>query len=153
MDRPQVRTVDGFVLRRTGYYNIYEIALAGVIDRQNRQSLILRERIIRITVQPPFTRLRGCDDRMSAGMRVLACMPVWRAVAAKCRAARLTSAQMHPIRADLDALFAFTALRVFDRVDRVKMRATSIGHSVILAEPDERKQLLSILRRQPRRLA
>jgi len=27
MDRPQVRTPDGFVLRRTGGYNIYEIAL------------------------------------------------------------------------------------------------------------------------------
>jgi len=59
-------------------------------------------------------RLCGCDDRMSAGMRVLACVPVWRAVAAECRAARLTSAQMHPIRADLDAFFAFEALRLFD---------------------------------------
>jgi hypothetical protein len=27
VDRPQVRTPDGFVLRRTGGYNIYEIAL------------------------------------------------------------------------------------------------------------------------------
>ena len=26
MDRPQVRTPDGFVLRRTGGYNVYEIA-------------------------------------------------------------------------------------------------------------------------------
>jgi hypothetical protein len=32
VDRPQVRTLDGFVLRRTGGYNIYEIALAGTID-------------------------------------------------------------------------------------------------------------------------
>ena len=90
---------------------------------------------------------------MSARVRVLACVLVWRAVAAKCRAARLTGAQMHPVRTDLDALFAFTALRVLDRLDRVKMRATSIGHTVTLAALDERKQLLSILRRQPRRLA
>jgi len=34
VDRPQVRTLDGFALRRTGGYNIYEIALAGMIDRQ-----------------------------------------------------------------------------------------------------------------------
>jgi hypothetical protein len=27
VDRPQVRTLDGFVLRRTGGYNVYEIAL------------------------------------------------------------------------------------------------------------------------------
>jgi hypothetical protein len=33
------------------------------------------------------------------------------------------------------------------------MRATSIGHDVILAAPDELKQLRSILRRQRRRLA
>lgn len=90
---------------------------------------------------------------MPARVRVLACMPVWRAVAAECRAARLTGAQMHPVRTDLHALFAFTALRLFDRIDRVKMRATSIGHSVTLAAPDEQMQLRSILRRQPRRLA
>jgi hypothetical protein len=28
VDRPQVRTLDGFVLRRTGGYTIYEPALA-----------------------------------------------------------------------------------------------------------------------------
>jgi hypothetical protein len=32
VDRPQVRTLDGFVLRRTGGYTIYERALA-VDDR------------------------------------------------------------------------------------------------------------------------
>jgi hypothetical protein len=73
---------------------------------------------------------------MSAGMRVLACMPVWGAIAAECRAARLTSAQMHPIRTDLDAFFAFEALRLFDRLDRIKMRAASVGHDLILAAPD-----------------
>jgi hypothetical protein len=90
---------------------------------------------------------------MARSVRVFAGVPVWRAVAAECRSARLTGAQMHPIRADLYALFAFTALWLFDRLDRVKMRATSIGHDVILAAPDGRKQLQSILRRQPRRLA
>ena len=90
---------------------------------------------------------------MSARVRVLARVLVWRAVATERDSTCLAGPQMNPVRADLDALFAFTALRVLDRLDRVKMRATSIGHTVTLAALDERKQLLSILRRQPRRLA
>jgi hypothetical protein len=90
---------------------------------------------------------------MSRSVRVFAGVPVRRAVAAKRDSASLAGPQMNPLRADLDAFFAFAALRLFDRIDRVKMRATSIGHDVILAEPDELKQLRSILRRQRRRLA
>ena len=90
---------------------------------------------------------------MSRGVRVFAGVPVRRAVAAKRGSTCLADAQMNPICAHLYAFFAFTALRLFDRIDRVKMRVTSIGHNVILAEPDERKQLRSILRRQRRRLA
>jgi len=90
---------------------------------------------------------------MSAGVRVFAGVPIRRAVAAKRRSTCLAGAQMNPICADLYAFFAFATLRLLDRIDRVKMRATSIGHNVIVAEPDERKQLRSILRRQRRRLA
>jgi hypothetical protein len=42
---------------------------------------------------------------------------------------------MHPIRADLDAFFAFKALRLFDRRNRIEMRTTSVGHYSILAAP------------------
>jgi hypothetical protein len=90
---------------------------------------------------------------MPARVRVFAGVPIRRAVAAKRDAASLASPKMHPLRGDLYALFAFTALRLFNRLDRVKMRATSIGHDVILAALDEQMQLRSILHRQPRRLA
>ena len=90
---------------------------------------------------------------MSAGMRVLARMLVWRAVATERDPTCLAGPQMNPVRTDLHALHALAPLRLFDRLDRVKMRATSIGHDVTLAALDGRKQLRSILRRQPRRLA
>ena len=51
---------------------------------------------------------------MSASMRVAGGVPVWGTIAAERRAACLTGAQMHPVRADLDAFFAFEALRLFD---------------------------------------
>ena len=78
---------------------------------------------------------------MPARVRVFACMSVWRAVATKRDSTCLAGPQMNPVRTDLHAFFAFTALRVFDRLDRVKMSATSIGHNVILAALGERKQL------------
>ena len=90
---------------------------------------------------------------MAARVGVFARMLVRRAIAAECDSTCLTGPQMNPGRTDLHALFAFTALRLFNRLDRVKMRATSIGHDVILAAPDGQTQLRSILRRQPRRLA
>jgi hypothetical protein len=117
------------------------------------QLLVFAKRVIGVAVQPTLAWLSRRDHRMPARVRVFGRMMVWRAIAAECRAARLTGPQMHPLRADLYAFFAFAALRLFDRIDRVKMRATSIGHDVILAAPDERKQLRSILRRQRRRLA
>ena len=117
MDRPQA-----------GGYNIYEIALAGMIDRRTAQSLILRERIIRITVQPTLAGLRGSDDRMLASMRVFASVSIWRAVAAERDATCLAGAQMNPVGADLHAFFAFAALRLLDRIDRIEMRAASVGH-------------------------
>jgi len=47
-------------------------------------------------------------------MRVLACMPVWRAIAAECDSTSLAGPQMHPLRADLHAFFAFGTLRLLD---------------------------------------
>jgi hypothetical protein len=90
---------------------------------------------------------------MPARVRVFARVMVWRAVATEGDSTCLAGPQMNPVRTDLHALRAFAPLRLFNRLDRVKMRATSIGHDVTLAALDGRKQLRSILRRQPRRLA
>jgi hypothetical protein len=50
VDRPQVRTTDGFVPRRTGGYNIYEIALTSkseicVVGRPQRLPVQLGQAI------------------------------------------------------------------------------------------------------------
>jgi hypothetical protein len=37
---------------------------------------------------------------------------------------------MNPVAADLDAFFAFTALRLLDRFDRIQMRTASISHGL-----------------------
>jgi len=67
---------------------------------------------------------------MSAGVRMLGRVTVRRAVAAKRHSTSLAGPQMHPVRADLYAFFTFTALRLFNRLDRVKMRAASVGHDL-----------------------
>jgi len=51
---------------------------------------------------------------MTCRVRVLACMPVWRAIAAERDSTCLAGPKMNPVRADLDAFFAFEALRLFD---------------------------------------
>jgi len=51
---------------------------------------------------------------MSRSVRVFAGVPVRRAVAAKRDSTSLAGPQMHPLRADLYAFFAFAALRLFD---------------------------------------
>ena len=56
---------------------------------------------------------------MPALVRVLAGVTVRRAVAAERDAAFLARSQMHPVCAGLHAFFAFAALRLFDRRDRV----------------------------------
>jgi hypothetical protein len=39
-NRPQVRTKDGFVLRRTGGYKIYELALLASLESESQQLLL-----------------------------------------------------------------------------------------------------------------
>ena len=56
---------------------------------------------------------------MTDGAGVLAGVLMRRTIAAERHAADLAGAQMNPGRADLDALGAFAALRLFDRGDRV----------------------------------
>ena len=60
---------------------------------------------------------------MPGGMRVFAGVTVRRAVAAECYAALLAGAQMNPVCADFNALFAFLTLRMFYRPNRLEMRA------------------------------
>ena len=51
---------------------------------------------------------------MPGSVGMFAGVTIRRAVAAERNAARLTSAQMNPVRPDLHALLAFPALRLFD---------------------------------------
>jgi hypothetical protein len=75
---------------------------------------VFTESVVWIAIQPAFAWLRGRDDRMSTGVRMFAGMTIRRAVAAQCHAAGLTRAKMNPVIAELDAFFAFTALRLLD---------------------------------------
>jgi hypothetical protein len=88
--------------------------LKALVLAEYSSHLVFGKRVVRITVQPMLAGLRGSDDRMTTRTRVLACVPVWRAVAAERNSAFLAGPQMHPVVADLDAFFAFAALRVFD---------------------------------------
>ena len=65
---------------------------------------------------------------MSTGMRMFAGVPIGRTVAAKGDSTRLARPQMDPVATNLYALFAFTAMRLLDRLnrDRIQMR-TALG--------------------------
>lgn len=56
---------------------------------------------------------------------------VWRTIAAKSHAAFLTGPKVNPVAANFHALFAFEALRLFDRINRFDVR-TSIARHVSL---------------------
>src|SRR5438034_11690492 len=84
--------------------------------------------VVRITIQPAFSRLRGSDDRMFSSMRVFAGVPVWRTVAAQCNAACLTRPKMNPKRPDLYAFCTFADLRLHDRSNCIEMRTAAISH-------------------------
>jgi len=60
---------------------------------------------------------------MPARVRVFARVPVWRAIATQGDATFLAGPQMNPVGADLHALFAFAALRMFYRLNRFEMGA------------------------------
>ena len=75
-------------------------------------------------------RLRGSDDRMSTGVRVLAGVLIRRAVAAQRDSARLARPEMHPIGTDFHAFFALATMGLLDRLnrDRIQMRTISGTH-------------------------
>lgn len=82
---------------------------------------------------------------MAAGVRVFGGVAVRGAVAAAGAAAFLTGSQVNPARADLHAILALAALRLFDRRDRGEVIAGAVTH----AAPDGRRRRRSILRRLP----
>ena len=67
-----------------------------------------------IATEAALGGLRGCERRMPARVRVFARMMVWRAVATERDSTCLAGPQMNPVGADLHALFAFAALRLFN---------------------------------------
>jgi len=69
---------------------------------------------------------------MPAVARVLARMTIRRAVATQGRAALLTRAKMHPRRTDLYALGAFADFWLFDRLDRIEVRAGTVHYLRLL---------------------
>src|SRR6476660_6146329 len=103
--------------------------MADAIAARNRSS-IFSEGLVWIAVQPMLPRLRGSDHRMRTGVRVLAGVLIRRAVAAQRDATRLARPEMHPIRTDLHAFFAFATMRLLDRLDfnRIQVRTASATH-------------------------
>ena len=91
-------------------------------------SSIFHEGIVGITVQPTLAGLRGSDDWMPGGVRVFAGVPIWRAVTAERDTTCLAGPQMNPVCANLHAFFTLAARSVFDRRNRVEMRAASVRH-------------------------
>jgi hypothetical protein len=118
-------------------------AFAVEVVRSAATNLILRERVVRIAIQPALARLRGSDHGMCGCPRMLAGVLIWGAVATKRNATRLARAQMNPARTDLHAFFTFAALRLLDRFNRVEMRAASVRHNrMSLSRPRTRATLL-----------
>ncbi len=72
---------------------------------------------------------------MSAGLRMFAGVPIWRTVAAQSNAACLTSAQVNPLRADLDAFLTLHPLRMFHRSDDIDMRTALVRHFMEAGQP------------------
>ena len=100
----------------------------GIVDAVTALNVrsIFGKGVVWIAIEPAFARLSRCDHRMSTGMSMFAGVPIRRAVAAKRDSTCLACPQMYPIGTDLYTLFTFTALRLFDRLNRnrVQMRTT-----------------------------
>ena len=88
---------------------------------------------------------------MTRGVGVLTGMAIRRAITTEGHTALLTRAQMNPFVSDFYTLFAFASFRVFDRLNRVEMRAASVRQHLILAILDGPQRRRSILRLQLRR--
>src|SRR5258706_8062010 len=89
---------------------------------------VFREPIIGKAVEPALARFSGCDDRMSARLRVPRGVSVRRVVATQRPAALLTRAEVNPAVARFHTLFAFALLCMLHHSDRIQMGAASAGH-------------------------
>ena len=87
---------------------------------------VFREVVVGVAEQPPLTKFRRRNYRMTGRPRVLGRVLVRRIITAQCDAAFLTGAQMNPPSADLDALCAFSALGLLDISDRSDVSARAI---------------------------
>src|SRR5262249_54865951 len=86
-------------------------------------SSVLRERVVRIAVQPPLAGFGRSYDGMLRRLRVLRRMAIGGVIAAVRAAALLAGAQMHPRAADLHTLVADALLCVLDVGDGLNVRA------------------------------
>src|SRR4249919_730729 len=91
---------------------------AGEDERPTHEELVVCHLIVGVAVEPALAWLRRRDHRMLAAARVLAGVTVRRRVATERDATTLAGAQMHPIRADGDALLALQLLGMLDDFDR-----------------------------------
>ncbi len=95
-------------------FNSRKLATGRVRPTGGLSESIFRKGIVGVAIQPALARLRRRNYGMPALLRVLAGMAVRRTIATQGDAAFLAGPQMHPVRADLHAFFAFAALRLFD---------------------------------------
>src|SRR5512132_2350320 len=101
-------------MRSLSTYPLQFSPLAPMVGRRIERCLVLRKRVVRITVQPALPRLGRGDYGMTADLRVPGGVAVERIVAAKGRAALLAGAQMDPTGAHFHAFFALVALLPLD---------------------------------------
>src|SRR6476620_2442128 len=90
------------------------ISATEVTQFSNYPRSVFRKYVIRITVHPALTNLPRRYHRVTGCARVLRGVLVRRIVAASSAAALLTRSQMHPLGADLDAVFTFPPLGQLD---------------------------------------
>jgi hypothetical protein len=65
---------------------------------------------------------------MSALPRMRGCVTVWRIITTQRGSALLTTSQMYPLGADLDAFLALSAFCVLDTCNRFQMGTGNFGH-------------------------
>ena len=82
---------------------------------------VISKGFVRIAIQPTLARFGRGDHGMSACLRVPGGVAVGRTVAAQCRAASLTGAQMDPTVAGLDTFLTLMAFWFFDGRDGFDM--------------------------------
>ena len=120
----------------------WQLAVGGLQFAVPVRGSVFREGIIRIAVEPAFTRFGGGDHGMNRRVRVLRRVPVRRVVTAARSAAGLARAQVHPCRADLDALVTLISLRRCDALECVDVGASSgLHHSISRELPTANCQL------------